>query len=115
MNERMVCGMANLRDYYRRNSLYESHRLMLPELREKIVHTCSECRFFVQVAGKTETRPGCAAIIPHYACLARRAPRELKVLEILQAVGKKGLEQVLAKADPYRQACGLFCLKTDNK
>ncbi len=105
--------MANLRDYYRRNFLYQSHRLMLPELREKVVHTCSECGFFVQVAGKTETRPGCAAIIPYYASLAGRVPRELKVLEVLQAVGKNGLEQVLAGAGPHRQACGLFHLKMD--
>jgi hypothetical protein len=111
----MVCGMANLRDYYRRNFLYQSHRLILPEMREKVVRTCSECWFFVQVRGKTETRPGCAAIIPHYARLARRVPRELGVLEVLQAVGERGLEQVLARARPHRQACGLFCLKTDNK
>lgn len=100
--------MANIRDYYRKNFLYEGHRLMLPELRDKVTHTCSECKFFIKVVGRTEARPGCAALIPHYASLARRVPRELDVVDVLKAVGREGLERVLAGAGPDRQACGLF-------
>lgn len=100
--------MANIRDYYRKNFLYESHRLMLPELREKVIHTCSECKFFVKVVGRTETRSGCAALMPRYVNMARRVPRELDILEVLKTVGREGLEQVLHRASPHRQACGLF-------
>lgn len=100
--------MANIRDYYRKNFLYEGHRLMLPELRDKVVHTCARCKFFVAVVGRTEVRPGCAVLLPQYANLARRVPEKLDVMDVLKAVGRDGLERVLAGADPRRQACGLF-------
>lgn len=100
--------MANIRDYYRKNFLYEGHRLMLPELRDKVAHTCSQCKFMVMIVGKTEARPGCAALIPQYAGPARRVPEKLDVMDVLRAVGKDGLEQVLAGFDPQHQACGLF-------
>ncbi len=100
--------MANIRDYYRKNSLYEGHRLMPPELRDKVTHTCSRCKFFVMVAGRTEVRPGCAALIPEYAGLAKRVPEKLDAVDILKTMGKEGLERVLAGCDPRRQACGLF-------
>ncbi|MFA4885366.1 MAG: hypothetical protein WC601_06280 [Desulfotomaculaceae bacterium] len=100
--------MANIRDYYRKNFLYESHRLMLPELRDKVAHTCSQCKYMVTVVGKTEARPGCAALIPQYAGLVRRVPEKLDVIDVLRLVGKEGLERVLTGFEPQRQACGLF-------
>ncbi|BAF59678.1 hypothetical protein PTH_1497 [Pelotomaculum thermopropionicum SI] len=100
--------MADIRDYYRKNFLYESHRLMLPELREKVVHTCSRCKFFITVVGRSEARPGCAALIPQYARTARRVPEKLDAAELLRVLGRDGLERVLAGAAPHRQACGLF-------
>ncbi|HOV80579.1 MAG TPA: hypothetical protein PK728_10850 [Bacillota bacterium] len=100
--------MANIRDYYRKNFLYEGHRLMLPELRDKVVHTCSRCKFFVWVQGRAGVRPGCAALIPRYASLAGRVPEELGVTDVLKEVGKDGLRRVLAGAEPCGQACGLF-------
>lgn len=100
--------MANIRDYYRKNFLYESHRLMLPELRDKVAHTGSQCEYMVTVVGKTEARPGCAALIPQYAGLVRRAPGRLDVIDLLRLVGREGLERVLAGFEPQHQACGLF-------
>ena len=100
--------MANIRDYYRKNFLYESHRLMLPELRDKVSHTCSQCKYMVTVVGKTEARPGCAALIPQYAGLVKRVPERMDVIDVLRLVGRGGLERVLAGFEPQRQACGLF-------
>jgi hypothetical protein len=100
--------VANIQDYYRKNFLYNGHRLMLPELRDKVNHTCSRCKFFVAVAGRTGVRPGCAALIPQYGNLSRRVPEKLDVVDVIKAVGRDGLEKVLAEADPLRQACGLF-------
>ncbi|NLI12978.1 hypothetical protein [Pelotomaculum propionicicum] len=100
--------MANIHDYYRKNFLYESHRLMLPELRDKVSHTCSQCKYMFLIVGKTESRPGCAALIPQYAGLAKRVPGKLDVTEVLRLVGKEGLERVLAGFEPQRQACGMF-------
>ena len=102
--------MANIRDYYRKNFLYEGHRLMLPELRDKVVHTCARCKFLIMVVGRTEARPGCAALLPSYGSLARRVPPRLDAAEVLKEVGREGLDRVLAGADPHRQACGLFHL-----
>lgn len=100
--------MANVQDYYRKNFLYESHRMLLPELRDKAAQTCAQCKFFVRVTGRNKTRNGCAAQIPRYAGLARTVPRELAAAEVLKLVGRDGLERVLSAAGPYRQACGQF-------
>jgi hypothetical protein len=100
--------VANIQDYYRKNFLYEGHRMLLPELRDKVAYTCALCKFFVRVTGRIETRAGCAAQIPMYAGLARRVPGKFDVLEILKLVGREGLERVLSAAGPYRQACGKF-------
>jgi hypothetical protein len=100
--------MANIRDYYRKNYLYEGHRLMLPELRDRVVHTCSECKFLIRIVGRDEVRPGCAALIPQYAGLARRVPGELNVVDVLKEVGSDGLKLVTDGIAPHRQACGQF-------
>lgn len=100
--------MANINDYYRKNFLYEGHRMLLPELRDKVAHTCVHCKFFIRVTGRTETRSGCAAQIPRYASLTRRVPRQLAAADILKLVGKEGLERVLSAAGPHRQACWQF-------
>lgn len=100
--------MANIRDYYRKNFLYEGHRLMLPELRDRVIHTCSGCKFLVQVVGGDEVRPGCAALIPRYASLARRVPAELNAVDVLKEVGREGLKRVTDGIAPHRQACGKF-------
>lgn len=100
--------MANIHDYYRKNYLYESHRMLLPELRDKVAQACAQCKFFVRVTGRNEVRNGCAAQIPRYAGLARRVPGELDAVEVMKLVGRDGLERVLSAAGPHRQACGKF-------
>ena len=100
--------MANIHDYYRKNFLYEGHKLILPELRDKLAYTCASCKFFVLVTGREETRNGCAAQIPRYASLTRRIPGEIDVAAVLRWVGRKGLEKMLSAADPCRLACERF-------
>jgi hypothetical protein len=100
--------MANINDYYRKNFLYESHRMLLPELRDKVAQVCAQCKFFITITGKNGARNGCAAQIPRYAGLARMVPRELDAVEVMKLVGREGLERVLSVADPHRQACGQF-------
>ncbi|MDD4335003.1 MAG: hypothetical protein PHY77_05275 [Desulfotomaculaceae bacterium] len=100
--------MSNIHDYYRKNSLYEGHRMMLPELRDRVARTCPQCKFYILIAGKTGIRTGCAALIPQYANLVKRVPEKLDVTDILKIAGKDGLERVLAGPGHHRQACGLF-------
>ena len=37
---------------------------MLPEMRDKVAHTCSDCKFLIRIVGRDEVRPGCAAMLP---------------------------------------------------
>jgi hypothetical protein len=103
-----AAGMSNIHDYYRKNSLYEGHRLMLPELRDKVAHTCDRCKYYVIIAGKTEVRTGCAALIPCYSGLVKPVPGKLDAADVLKAVGRDGLERVLAGPGNHSQACGQF-------
>lgn len=100
--------MSNIHDYYRKNFLYEGHRMLLPELRDKVAHACAHCKFFVLVTGRNETRNGCAAQIPLYAGLTRRVPGQLDAAAVLKLVGKEGLERVLSASGSHRQACWQF-------
>lgn len=100
--------MSNINDYYRKNFLYESHRMLLPEMRDKAAQVCAQCKFFVRITGRNESRNGCAAQIPRYAGLARMVPRELDAVEVMKLVGREGLKRVLSAAGPHRQACWQF-------
>jgi len=90
------------------NNLWESHRLILPEMRDVAARTCRECRFLVSVRGREETRPGCLAVIPCYAALRRRVPVQIHAVDILKLVGRDGLAEVLACGHPDDRACGRF-------
>lgn len=93
----------------RGNKLWEGHRLLLPELREKAVTTCRQCVFLVAVAGREETRTGCLAGVKEYGTLWKRVPREIHAAELIRRVGKGGLKEVTARgSDPDAMACGLF-------
>lgn len=81
---------------------------MLPELRDRVAHICAQCKFYVIIAGKTESKTGCAAFIPLYADLVKRVPEKLDVIDVLRAVGRDGLERVLAGPGNHSQACGQF-------
>lgn len=90
------------------NKLWEGHRIILPEMREKAVHTCRDCRFFVEIQGRWESRSGCVAGIPRYGTLERRVPPMIHALEILQMAGRDGLQAALEGGHPDNPACGLF-------
>jgi hypothetical protein len=90
------------------NKLWESHRLMLPEMREKAVRYCRDCRFFVLVQGREEQRCGCVVSIPVYGALHRRVPGKIAAEVVLKLAGREGLQRVLAGGNPEDQACGLF-------
>lgn len=90
------------------NKLWESHRLVLPEMREKAVRCCRDCRFFVLVHGREEQRPGCVVSIPVYGTLHRRVPEKIPAAVVLKLAGREGLQRVLAGGNPEHPACGLF-------
>ncbi|MFZ5596782.1 MAG: hypothetical protein ACOY31_07185 [Bacillota bacterium] len=93
----------------RGNKLWEGHRLLLPELREKAINTCSLCIFLVPVTGREETRTCCLVGIKEYGTLRKRVPREIHAMELLKLAGKKGLEEAVQRgAHPGAPACGLF-------
>lgn len=98
----------------KRNVLWEKHRMMLPEMREKAVHRCKHCRFFVPIRGRRETRPGCVVHIKAYGNLEKRVPDVLPIMEIIKRVGLEGLEYSLKFNDPEAQSCGKFVLKNIN-
>lgn len=97
------------------NKLWEGHRVILPEMREKAVRTCGECRFSIEIEGKTEKRWGCVRGIPRYGSLDRRVPLQIPVQEVLQLAGREGLEEILARGHPGDQACGGFLPRLSKK
>jgi len=100
--------VANIHDYYRKNFLYEGHRMMLPELKDRVACTCPQCKFYILVVGKNEVKRGCAALMPQYVCFVKRVPEKLHVADILKMVGKGGLERVLAGPGHHHQSCSRF-------
>ncbi|SFR03077.1 hypothetical protein [Desulfoscipio geothermicus] len=95
----------------RRNVLWEKHRLYLPEMRLRATHRCRECKFFVGIKGKAETRYGCVANIKVYNSLERQVPPVIPVFDVIKRIGLEGLEQTLKYNDPDAQSCGKFQLR----
>ncbi len=93
------------------NKLWEGHRIILPDAREKMVSCCRDCRFFVQIQGREEIKYGCVEIIEKYRKFCRRVPLKIHVMEVLKMVGKEGLKKILENGDPQRPACGKFLPK----
>lgn len=93
---------------YDENKLWKGHRIILPEMREKAVYRCGECRFFVKIQGVYENRWGCVVSIESFRKLWRRVPGKLVLSEVLNLAGKKGLEVILRRGNPEAQACGRF-------
>lgn len=79
------------------NKLWEGHRLILPEMREKALTHCRDCRFFAQVQGREEVRRGCLAGVPAYG-----------TLPLLKMAGPAQVAKALERGNPDAQACGLF-------
>ncbi|MEW5899451.1 MAG: hypothetical protein AB1652_09835 [Bacillota bacterium] len=98
----------------RENKLWESHRIILPEMREKAVRRCGDCRFFVSIQGREEVRKGCVVSIPEYVTLQKRVPEIIRAADVLKRAGKVGLEEVLKRSDPDAQACGMYRTKQEN-
>ncbi len=84
----------------RDNKLWESRRLILPEMREKAVKCCRDYRFFVKIRGREEERWGCVVGIPAYGTLKKRVPKVIQAADILKTAGKGGLKKILACSDP---------------
>ena len=90
------------------NKLCESHRIILPEMREKSVHTCKDCRFFTEIEGQEENRWGCVVGVPIYRSLERRVPAKITARRLLEMVGKEKLRQIVSQSNSEAQACGWF-------
>lgn len=103
-----VMTVANLRDYYRRNFLYSSHRLYLPQGKDRAMQTCRDCVFFICIVGRTEKKKGCGALLPKFAGAVKRIPEEINVVEVLQEIGKAGLQECLSCCGENLTACGFF-------
>ncbi|MGI9862935.1 hypothetical protein SDD30_16275 [Moorella naiadis] len=93
----------------RANALYEGHRLMLPELKDRATATCRGCRFCVPIIGREETRLACLATLDIYLTGAKRVPGELKALDFIWLAGRVALLKALEKLRPEGQACGFYC------
>lgn len=99
----------------RGNKLWEGHRLLLPELREKVTSTCQRCLFLVKIAGRAESRPGCLVSIKEYSTLQKKVPREIQAINLLLQVGKDGLKEILEMgSNPDSMSCGLYRPKPDH-
>ena len=97
---------------YNNNKLWEGHRIILPEFREKVIHKCRDCRYYISIQGKTEVRQGC---IEKYKELWSRPPEKIDVLVLLKLVGGVGLQEILSRAKPEAQSCGYFRRKLPTK
>lgn len=72
--------------------------------------------FLVSIVGREETRPGCVVSITEYATLQKRVPQTILALELMQRVGKKGLQEIINRgAAPDKNACGMFRPKLRDK
>ncbi|MEW6424553.1 MAG: hypothetical protein AB1523_07365 [Bacillota bacterium] len=90
------------------NKLWEGHRIILPELREKATRCCGDCRFFVQIQDWEETRRGCVVGIPVYGTLQKRVPEVIPVSDLLKKAGGEELPKIFVRQDPQAPACGLY-------
>jgi hypothetical protein len=77
-------------------------------MRKKAIHRCRDCKFFVAIKGKTETKYGCVVNIKAYGNLEKRIPSVIPIMEIIKRVGLEGLEDCLKFNDPDAQSCGRF-------
>ena len=95
----------------KRNILWEKHRMYLPDMRNKAIHRCGHCKFFVAIKGRMETKNGCVVNVKSYGNLEKRIPSEIPIMEIIKRVGLEGLKQCLKYSDPDTQSCGSFSIK----
>jgi hypothetical protein len=96
---------------YGDNKLWAGHRIILPEVRDKAVHRCRECRFFVTIQGLREMQQGCVISIEAFRKRWWRVPKVIPISQLLQTVGKEGLAQITTRGNPDAQACADFQAK----
>ena len=94
------------------NKLWEKHRMYLPDMRNKAIHRCGHCKFFVAIKGRLQTRNGCVINIKAYGNLEKRIPSEIPIMDIIKRVGLEGLNQCLKYSGPDAQSCAKFFSKT---
>lgn len=95
------------------NTLWEKHRMYLPDMRKKAIHRCKHCKFFVVIQGKLESKNACVVNIKVYGNLEKRVPPVIPIMEIIKRVGLEGLEYCLKFSNPDTQSCGKFELRTN--
>lgn len=80
-------------------------------MRKLAAHRCRDCKFFVDIKGKSEVRKGCLVNIRAYNTLREKVPDTVQVMDIIRRVGLEGLEQCLKNGNPEGRSCGRFLLK----
>lgn len=85
--------------------LYKSHRIILPGIRERAMATCQDCRFYVPIIGREETRPACLAVLDVYLTGEKRIPKELKAVDFIMLAGKEALKKAIKKVEREKVIC----------
>ncbi len=85
--------------------------MLLPGMRDKAIHRCKDCKFFVAIRGRLETKYGCIVGIKAYANLEKRVPSVIPAMEVIKRIGLEGLDNCLKTNDPEMQSCGKFELR----
>lgn len=86
--------------------------MMLPEMQERVRHTCQDCIFLVNVIGKKESKTICVKAIPEYVKRHKKIRREISIYEILKYISSRQLINLVLQSSPYRMACVHFIKRT---
>ncbi|SHF02214.1 hypothetical protein [Desulforamulus putei] len=97
-----------VKNYYKNNFLFAGHRMVMPQAGEKFQHSCSQCKYFVKVIGRQETRRVCLARVKAYQNRSKRVPDSIEIVELMLLLGKEALEKLLGEGGQYQMACGAF-------
>ena len=89
------------------NKLWEKNRFILPGIKDLAIHRCRDCKFFVNIQGRKETKKACVVNIKAFGNLEKRVPANIPIVLIIRLVGLEGLAQSV-NVDPDNQCCGRF-------
>ena len=79
-------------------------------MRDKAIHRCKDCKFFVQIQGIHEKKQACVVNVKAYGKMEKRIPSVIPIMDIIKRVGVEGLEESI-NCQPEAQSCGRFRLK----
>lgn len=96
------------KNYYKNNFLFAGHRMVMPQAGEKFQHSCSQCKYFVNVIGQQETRRVCLARVEAYQSRSKRVPDNIEIVELILLLGKEALQKLLGEGGRHQMACGTF-------